>query len=95
MKYSITILALIIVFIGFIQTTLTVVDKEPIYEITPNGHSEIILESNNIERKAFLYVPKFLQDKSKKDPIPLVIALHGFGSTAGKNNQRYGMVSEG
>ena len=86
MKYNITLLTFIVIYMGLIQTSPTATAKEPVNEAIPLGHEEIVLESNGIERRAFLYVPEHLQHKPefKSKPTPLVIALHGFGSTAGK-----------
>ena len=83
-KYRITLLALITLTIGLLQTCMIAVAKEPINQPTPELHKELVIQSDDRERRAFLYVPKNLQDKTTAKPAPLVIALHGFGSTAGK-----------
>jgi len=84
MKYRFTLLALIVISIAFLQTFLVVSAKDPVNETTPKLHKELIMQSGGLERRAFLYVPKSLQNKSTAKHAPLVVALHGFGSSAGK-----------
>jgi len=84
MKYRVTILSLIILLIGFLQTCIVATGREPVNEPTPELHKEIVIQSGNRDRRAFLYVPKNLQDRSTAKPVPLVLALHGYSSSAGK-----------